>query len=73
MAVDQLAVNVADRKQQRAADSESKNTAQRSSAQQPIVHDDQPADAHHGAPTQGEVIDDAKFAGKSDHGHALGN
>ncbi len=38
-----------------------------SSAQQPVVHDDQPADAHHGAPAQGEVIDDAKFAGKSDH------
>ena len=40
-------------------------------AQQPVVHDDQPADADHGAPTQGEVIDDAKFAGKSDHGDGI--
>ena len=37
-------------------------------AQQPVVHDDQPADADHGAPSQGEVIDDAEFAGKSNHG-----
>ena len=62
----QLAVNIADGKQQRAANGEAQNAAQRAAAQQPIVHDDQPAHADHGAPAEGEVIDHAELAGKSE-------
>jgi hypothetical protein len=70
----QLAVNIANRQQQGSANRESQNTAQRPPAQQPVVHDNQPAHAHHGSPTQGEVIDHAKFARKCSHGSvAIGN
>ena len=41
--------------------------AQSAAAQQPVVHDDEPADADHGAPGQGEVIGEAEFAGEMWH------
>ena len=64
----QLAVDPSDGKQQRAADDEAEQRAERAAAQQPVVHDDQPADADHGSPAQGEVVGGAKLAGECGHG-----
>src|ERR1700722_10458279 len=57
-----LAVNVADRQQENSADCETYNGAERPAAAQPIVHDDQPTDAHHGSKGEREVISEAQFA-----------
>src|SRR5207244_9073854 len=46
---------------------EAKNGAQRPAPREPVIHDDQPADTHHRAPPQGEVVGDAKRTGESDH------
>jgi len=48
----QPAVDPADGEQQCATDGEAEKCAQRAAAQQPVVHDDEPADADHGAPGQ---------------------
>ena len=64
----QLAVDPTDGKQQRAPYGEAKYCSQRTAAQEPVVHDDEPADAHHGPPAQGEVVGDAQFAGELGHG-----
>ena len=62
---DQPAIDIPDRQQQSAAQRESQDAAQGTAAQQPVVHYYQPADSHHGSPSQGEVVDDAEFAGES--------
>jgi len=62
-AADQAPVHIANGEEQRAADGKSENRAENAAAQQPVVHHHQPADADHGAPSQGEVVDDAEFAG----------
>jgi hypothetical protein len=62
-----LAVHIADGQQKNAANGEAENAAERAAAQQPVVHDHQPAHAHHGSPTEGEVIGDAQFAGELGH------
>ena len=54
----------------RAADDEAEERAESAAAEQPVVHDDQPADADHGSPAQGEVVGGAEFAGESVHGVA---
>ena len=59
-----LSVDPADRKQQRAADYESEDCAERTAAEQPVVHDDEPADANHGAPSECEIVCGAEFAGE---------
>ena len=58
---------------ERPANREAKNSAQRPAAQQPVVHDNQPTDADHRPPTQGEVVGDAKLAGKLSHGVETGS
>ena len=62
---DEPAVDPSDGKQESATDGESEEGAQRAAAQQPVVHDDEPADADHGAPSQSEVVGGAQFAGES--------
>ena len=65
---DQFAVDPSDGEQKRAADGEAQERAEGAAAQQPVVHDDEPADADHGAPAQGEVVGGAQFAGECVHG-----
>jgi hypothetical protein len=64
---DQLAVDPPDGKQDRAADDEAEQRAECASAQQPVIHDDEPAHAHHGSPAQREVVGGAELAGESGH------
>src|SRR5579863_4665514 len=57
----QPAVDPADGEQQCAADGEAEKCAESAAAQEPVVHDDEPTDADHGAPGQGEVVGEAEF------------
>ena len=66
-----LPVYPRDRQQQGTTDRESEHSTQDAAAQQPVVHDDQPSDADHGAPSQGEIVSGAQFAGESGHGTGL--
>ncbi|MGA3190795.1 MAG: hypothetical protein ABSF22_27150 [Bryobacteraceae bacterium] len=59
----QPAIDPADREKECATDGEAQQSAQCAAAQQPIVHHDQPADADHCPPAQGEVVGEAKFSG----------
>ena len=59
---DELAIDVADGEQQSAPDRETEDGAERAATSQPVVHNDEPANSHHGSPTQGEVVGDAKLA-----------
>ena len=47
-----------------AADEEAEHSAERAAAEQPVIHDDQPADADHRSPAEREVVDDAQLAGE---------
>ena len=64
-ALDEPAVGVGDRKQQQAADEEAEHRAARSAARQPVVHQDDPADADHRAESEGEVLDRAQVRRRS--------
>ncbi len=50
-----------------AADDEAEQRAERAAAEQPVVHDDEPADADHGSPAESEVVGGAELAGESVH------
>ncbi len=63
----QLAVDPSDGKQERATDHEAEQGAESAAAEQPVVHDDQPADADHGSPAESEVVGGAELAGESVH------
>ena len=54
-----LAVDVAHRQKQDSANRESQHGAKRAAASQPIVHQDDPARADHGAEAQCEIIREA--------------
>src|SRR5438876_4938438 len=62
-----LSVDVTDWKQQCAANRESQNATESAAAQQPVVHHHQPSDAHHRAPAEREVVNNAEFTGKFGH------
>jgi hypothetical protein len=66
---DQPAVNPTDGEQQRPADGEAEKGTESAATQEPIIHDDEPADADHGAPAQREVVSEPEFAGEMGHGH----
>src|SRR5262249_8326317 len=59
-----FSVDVADGKKQSTTKNEAKDPAKRTATQKPVVHDNQPSNADHRAPTQREVIDDAEFSCK---------
>ena len=67
MATTNLPYTPSDGKQERSPDHETQQSPERASTQQPVIHDDQPADAHHGSPTESEIVDGAKLAGESVH------
>ena len=64
----QLAIHIADGQQQGSADGEAKNGSQRPAPGEPVIHYDQPPHSNHCAPSQGEVVGDAKRAGELSHG-----
>src|SRR5215471_14538581 len=64
---DEFAVGPADGQQERTSDDETEDGAKSAAAEKPVVHDDEPADADHAAPSQGEVVDEAQFASESGH------
>jgi hypothetical protein len=54
--------------QEHATNHETEKRAESAAAEQPVIHDDQPADSHHGSPTQSEVVvGSAKLAGERAH------
>jgi len=65
--LDPFAVNVADGKKNQAAESKSESGAKRATAGEPVVHEDEPADADHGAEAKSEVVVEAEFAGERSH------
>jgi hypothetical protein len=60
----EFAVDVANRQQERTANGESENAAEGAATREPVVHDHQPADADHRAPTEREVVGDPELAGE---------
>ena len=68
---DQFAVDPSDGKQNGATDDEAEERAESAAAEQPVVHDDEPADADHGSPAQCEEVGGAQLAGESVHGRRL--
>jgi len=66
-ALDPLAVDVANRKQNDAADGKSERRARRTSSSEPIVHEDEPSGANHGAEREGKVVVQTKFASERSH------
>ena len=65
------AVGVGDRKEQQAADEKAEHAAAGPAARQPVVHEDDPADADHRAEAEREVLDRAQAAAKLSHCGAL--
>ena len=65
---DEFAVDPSDGKQKRSADYETKECAEGAAAEKPVVHDDEPAHAHHGSPPKSEVVGGAELAGECGHG-----
>jgi len=63
----EAAVGVRDRKEQQAAEQEAEDAAGRTAARQPVVHQDEPADADHRPETEREVLDGAETAAKLGH------
>lgn len=63
--LDPLAIDVADGKQNDAANGKSESSAERAAAAEPVVHEDEPAGANHGAESESEIIVEAKFACES--------
>ncbi len=60
--LDQAAVGVGDGKQQQAAYQETEHAAARAAARQPVIHQDEPANADHRAEAEREVLDGAETA-----------
>jgi hypothetical protein len=54
-----LTVDIADGKQNDAAENETQNRAERAAAAEPVVDEDEPAGADHRAEGEGEVIVEA--------------
>ena len=65
--LDPLAVDVADGKKNDSADGETESGAERTAAAEPVVHEDEPAGADHGAEGEREIIVEAKFASEGGH------
>ena len=66
-ALDPLAVDVADGKKNDAADGKTECGANGTAAAEPIIHEDEPAGADHGAESESEVVVEAEFAGECGH------
>jgi len=61
------AVRPRDREEENAPDQETERRPARTSALQPVVHEDEPADADHRAEAEREVLDGAQPAAQFDH------
>lgn len=66
-ALDPLAVYIADGEQNHAADGETERSSRRTATAKPVVHENEPACANHGAESESEIIVEAKFASESGH------
>lgn len=63
----QPAIGVRNREQQQTADEKAEDAAGGAAARQPVVHQDEPADADHRAEAEREVLDGAQPAAQFDH------
>jgi hypothetical protein len=66
-ALDPLAVDVADRKKNDAADGETESCTGRTAAAEPVVHEEEPACANHGAEGESKQVVKTKFASEGGH------
>ena len=66
-ALDPLAIDEADGKQNDSANGKTECRTRWTAAAEPIVHEDQPAGADHGAEGEREIVVQAKFASKGGH------
>src|SRR5580704_10079679 len=66
-ALDPLAIDVADGKQNDSANGKTECRTRWTATAEPIVHEDQPAGADHGAEGQSEIVVQAKFAREGWH------
>lgn len=66
-ALDPLAVNIANGEQNHAADCETERSSGGTATAKPVVHENEPAGANHGAESESEIIVEAKFASESGH------
>ena len=62
-----LAVDVADGKKEDAGEAEAEHGAERAAACEPVVHENDPACADHGAKAECEIVGEGKLAGKGGH------
>ena len=66
-ALDPLAVDVADGQKNDSADGKTESGASGPAAAEPVVHEDEPAGADHGAESESEIVVQAKFASEGGH------
>lgn len=66
-ATNPLAVDVSDGKKKDATEAESKHGAERAATCEPVVHENDPAGADHGAKAESEIVGEGEFAGESGH------
>ena len=64
---DEMPIDDPDGQQHEAADGKRQHGAHGAAAQQPVVHDDQPADADHGAEAEREEVGQPQLASERNH------